>query len=141
MTTETVNGAMIRSITIVDRMAVGLSLLCLVHCLIMPLLLIALPSLAVSMFASESVHLWLIYAVVPSSLFALGMGCRQHRRGQFILIGLAGLSLLILGILVEQLGWDDALEQVFTAAGATLIAFAHVLNFRACGKSADCVCH
>ena len=141
MTTETVNGAMIRSITLVDRMAVSLSLLCLMHCLVMPLLLIALPSLAISVFASENVHLWLVYAVIPSSLFALGMGCRQHRRGLFLLIGLAGLSLLTLGILVEHIGWDHAFEQLFTAAGAILIALAHVLNFRACRKSANCECH
>jgi len=141
MTTETQNGAIIRSISVVDRMAVGFSLLCLMHCLVVPLLLIILPSLATSLFASESVHLWLVYAIVPSSLFALGMGCRQHRRGLFILIGLSGLSLLILGILVEQFGWDHTLEQVFTASGAILIAFAHIFNFRACRKSANCACH
>lgn len=140
MSTEVANGAMIRSVPLVDRFAIGLSALCVVHCLLMPVLVVVSPHLAKSLIGSEALHLWLVYAVIPSSLFALTMGCTQHRRGLLILIGGIGLSFLGLGIAIESTGLSHVWEQIFTVSGAILIAFAHVRNFKHCRQLADCGC-
>lgn len=86
-------------------------------------------------------HLGLVYTVIPSSLFALGLGCKQHRRGLFMLLGIIGVSLLALGIVVELIGVGPVWERLFTFAGALLIAYAHIRNFRQCRKSSDSSCH
>lgn len=135
------SGAVTRSIPLVDRFAIGVSLLCLGHCLLLPVLLVILPSMSAQLIAGENVHLWLIYIVIPSSLFALGMGCKQHGRWSFIAIGLCGLSFLILGVCIDFIGLKNIWEQVFTVLGALLIAFAHGRNFQKCHKSLDCSCH
>jgi hypothetical protein len=135
------SGAMTRSISWADRFAIGLSLSCLAHCLVLPVLLVILPSINSSLIAGENVHLGLIYIVIPSSLFALGMGCKQHRRQFFLAIGMCGLSFLILGTCVEMIGLKPIWEQVFTTLGSLLIAFAHVRNFQTCHKSTECLCH
>ena len=120
---------MARSVPWVDRFSITLSTLCIMHCLLLPLLLIGLPSLAQTFLSNEALHLALVYAVIPSSLFALGMGCRQHQRSFFLVIGLLGLGFLLFGIAVEPIGIDHLWEKVFTVVGALLIAFAHVRNF------------
>jgi len=139
MPTDSVNGAIIRSVPFVDRFAVSVSVLCLAHCLLLPILIVALPTLGQSIIASETVHLWLVYAVIPTSLFALGVGCKQHKRFSFMLFGLLGLSFLVLGVAVESIGLDHHWEQPFTVTGALFIAFAHIRNFLECRKS-SCKC-
>ena len=140
MTIELTNGAIGRTVPLVDRFAIGLSALCVAHCLFMPLLLLALPSLTASILGGETMHLWLVYTVIPSSVFALSMGCKLHQRGVFMIIGLLGLSLLVVGLAVETLGLDHIWEKVFTVSGALVIAFAHVRNFQQCRESKKCNC-
>lgn len=140
MTTLTLNGAITRSVPLVDRFAISLSILCLVHCLLLPVLFVMLPSLGTSLLGSESMHTWLVYAVIPSSLFALGMGCRKHRRGSFILLGMIGLGFLLLGIAIEEVSLSEIWEKLFTVFGALLIAFAHFRNYQLCRASKSCGC-
>ena len=123
-----------------DRFSIGLSALCILHCLLMPLLLVALPNLGKSLIDSETLHLCLVYAVIPLSLFALGVGCTQHRRGLFIALGVFGLGFLVLGVAVEAMGLRHLWEQLFTVLGALFIAFAHLHNFRQCRTSRACAC-
>lgn len=122
-----------------DRFAIGLSALCIVHCLVLPVILIVLPSIGLSFISNELTHLILVYAVVPSSIFALGVGCTQHRRRLFLLIGAVGLSFLGLGLAVESLGMNPFFEKLFTVSGALIVAYAHFRNFKSCRES-DC-CH
>ncbi|WP_163831461.1 MerC family mercury resistance protein, partial [Proteus mirabilis] len=49
-----------RTIDLVERAAVGASLLCLVHCAGLPLLLAALPALSRMVAIPEALHLWLL---------------------------------------------------------------------------------
>lgn len=138
---ELTNGALTRSIPWVDRFSIGISLMCLAHCLLMPVLLVILPSTQVLLIAGENTHLWLVCMVIPSSLFALGIGCKQHSHLSFMMIGLCGLGFLILGLWVELIGLQHHWEQAFTMVGALFIAFAHVRNFQMCHRSTDCPCH
>ena len=135
MQTKPLNGAMIRSVSFVDRFAIGVSALCIAHCLLLPILLVALPILGQSFLGSESLHVLLVYAVIPSSLFALSVGCSQHKNTSFMLLGILGMTFLVLGISVEILGLDHHWEQRFTLIGALLIAFAHVRNFQKCREA------
>lgn len=135
------NVTLTRSIPWVDHFAIGASLLCLAHCLLMPVLLVVIPSMTASIITGESVHVWLICIVIPSSLFALGVGCRQHGRRSFLIIGLSGLSFLILGACAELMNLKHTWEQTFTVVGSLLIAFAHLRNFRMCQKTRSCSCH
>jgi len=136
----TISTTTIHTVSWVDRLAICISTSCLIHCLFLPMLLIVLPNLGASVIASETFHLWLVYAVIPSSLFALGMGCMQHKRGSFLLIGLSGLSFLILGASAESIDLSPIYEKLFTVIGALVIAFAHIRNFRACRQSQSCAC-
>ena len=58
-----------------DSLGVLLSGICIVHCLALPLLLALLPFLGGSLLGGHSFHEYLLLAVLPVSLVALGLGC------------------------------------------------------------------
>ncbi len=111
----------------IERAAVGASLLCLVHCLALPLLIAALPALSNILAMPESIHLWILAFAVPTSLLALLTGRARHGAIWPVVIGIAGLALLALGTLV----WGKtAAETPITVAGSLSLALAHILNWR-----------
>lgn len=109
-----------------DKAAIGLSMLCLVHCLILPFLLLVLPPLAgLLVLSDEAFHEWLLIAVIPISVLALGFGYVRHKSGLVVGLGFVGCTLLVLAtILGEQRG-----ETLFTVLGSMLITYAHLRNY------------
>lgn len=121
-----------------DSVAIGLSSLCIIHCLAAPLLVVLLPSLTVIQFEDEIFHLGLLLAVVPISLISLGLGCKQHKRIGVLALGAIGIVVLVSALFVESLPNGETLEKVLTVAGALIVAFSHFLNFRYCRAQRDC---
>ena len=72
---------------ITDKMAIGLSVACAIHCLFLPVVILMLPSIAALNLDNEAFHLWMVIAVIPCSIYALSLGCKQHSRYQFIVLG------------------------------------------------------
>lgn len=123
-----------------DKLAIGLSAACAVHCLILPLFILAIPQIAVSVVASEDFHLWMVFFVLPISIFALTMGCRQHQRYRLLIPGVSGLLLLVIAILVGEDLMGEWGEKSLTLAGSILIAFGHYHNYRLCQEVDNCHC-
>lgn len=111
-----------------DGMAIGASALCLAHCLILPLILLLVPTLALVLTIPESFHLWVFLFAVPSSAVALWIGFRRHRRETPVLLAMAGLSLLAAGLFAAP---SPQAETMLTVFGSILLSAAHVLNWRA----------
>ncbi len=98
-----------------DLSAIGLSGLCLVHCLALPVLAAILPVFG-SWARAEWVHAVFIAIAAPLSAGALWLNSRGERRPMGLYIAaLAGLALLALG----AGGWPKpALETPITVAGS-----------------------
>ncbi len=109
-----------------DGAAVLLSALCLVHCLLLPLIVAGLPLLA--QFSDGHLHAQMLIVVVPLSVVALGLGFRGHQNRRIIAIGATGLLLLIVGATLahEYLGIFS--DRLLTTAGALVLAMAHYHN-------------
>lgn len=97
-----------------DKSAIGLSALCMIHCLLLPLLLILVPSLAVLGLDDESFHLWMVIAVVPTSFYALTLGCKQHKRYRFLSTGFTGLAFLVCAVVFGESMLGEVWEKFFT---------------------------
>jgi MerC mercury resistance protein len=117
---------------ILDRFAIGLSSLCLVHWLATPLLLLLLPAVSLTFAFPDSFHLWMLLTAIPVSLFALRSGHRYHGQMLPTLLAFTGLCLLGYGAMFVA---TANLELAVTASGALFLAGAHLWNARLIGAS------
>lgn len=119
----------------IDKAAIGLSLVCAIHCLLLPIAVVMLPALAGTTIGDERFHQWMLWAVIPFSLFALTMGCRRHRDLRVLIPGLPGLALLTLSVLFGHDLLGQAGEKIASLTGASLIAISHLRNHALCRRS------
>lgn len=121
-----------------DKAAIGISALCLVHCLVLPVALALIPSVALlSTLNDEMFHLALVALVLPTSLVALTLGCKRHRNWGVLTLGVAGILVLLVTAILGHDYLTEFQEKAFTVLGAILVAASHVQNFRLCRKT-DC---
>ena len=130
-----------------DRLGMGMAMVCAVHCLLTPILVVLLPIIATSFWVDRSFHLWMLAIVAPMTAFSFFMGCRKHHDGLLILLAGVGLVLLITGISVGCSSCDShnhahsifdldsfphSLESLLTTLGGLILVIAHFRNFRLC---------
>jgi hypothetical protein len=108
-----------------DGIAISASLLCLAHCVALPLFAASLPALGIFVTHSLLVHVALLALALPLGLWALARG--RHRAGWSpLVLGLTGFTLMGVALLSAPLP-----ERLFTVAGVSLVAIAHWRNWRA----------
>lgn len=111
-----------------DLAGLALSSACLLHCMALPLALVAAPSLAVWLGETETTVHWLLFALAAViSGGALYAGFRRH--GVVLVIVVGGLGLLVMAVAAGHL-FGVALEAALTLVGAGILALAHVVNLR-----------
>ncbi|MCH2174046.1 MerC domain-containing protein [Myxococcota bacterium] len=115
-----------------DAIGIGGSLLCIGHCLILPVSLVVGMIIPVSFAEDEFLHGALLWAVVPAAMLAFAIGCLHHKDRRVLLLGATGL----LALATAFTGLHDAISQsaerwIAVAASGLLIG-AHVRNFRLC---------
>jgi len=115
-----------------DKVAIGLSLLCMLHCLALPLIIVLLPSLVALYLNNEAFHLWMVLIVIPISVYALTVGCKRHKQYQLLVIGLMGLTCLIVAVAFGESFLGESWEKVLTTMGAMIITYGHYKNYRLC---------
>ena len=106
-------------------MAVGLSGLCVLHC-VLSVLLVAALSLSGTFLADPRIHEFGLIGAVLLAAIALRQGYARHRAKGPAIVGLGGLALMTAGLFAPH-GW---LEVVVTIAGVSVLAFAHLMNSR-----------
>lgn len=127
---------------ITDKLAIGLSLMCAIHCLALTTLLAILPSIVALQLENEAFHLWMVAAVLPSSVYALTLGCKEHKRYRLLIWGSIGLALLVMALILGEERIGETGEKFLTLLGTGFVAVAHWFNFRLCRtqKEIDCAC-
>ena len=112
-------------------MAITLSGLCLVHCLLLPFVIVALPLLA--QFNETHLHAQMLIVVVPVSLFAFAIAFRRHRNKAIIAWGIAGIAILFIGCTVAHANYGKLADSLLTVAGSIVLATSHFFNNRLTG--------
>lgn len=111
-----------------DGAAIGASLLCLIHCVGLPILFALMPAMAtLGLPSAEWLHLALLLTAVPMSSIALVGGYRRHGWIVPLALGFCGLVALTAGLAMASI---PAAETVFTVAGSLSLASAHLGNWR-----------
>jgi len=112
-----------------DRIAIALSGVCIVHCLAVPLLAAVLPIAFAGLDEDLHFHEWMLWGVVPTSLFGLGMGLRYHRRKWIPTLGAVGLVIVAYAAIVAHGAWAWWQELSLSIIGSVLLVAAHWRNF------------
>lgn len=113
-----------------DRVAIALSTICIVHCLAMPVLIAVLPVAALAIGGDGHFHSLMLWFVVPTSVLGFGLGLRVHRRIDIVAMGAVAIAALAAAALWGHSAWDPSLEVTANVAASVLLAAAHWRNFR-----------
>jgi hypothetical protein len=109
-----------------DRLAMGLSGLCAVHCVATAVLL-ALVASAGGLLGKPIIHeVGLTLAMILGTI-ALGRGIREHGFILPSLVGVVGLAIMGYAMTLHETGF----EPVFTILGVSVLALGHRLNMLA----------
>ncbi len=114
--------------SVADRAAIGVSMLCLIHCLLLPVAIALLPAAAGWLDVPERFHLLAIAVAVPISGIAIVAGYRRHGFAVPGLMALIGLALIALGAVA---GFRSVVETIVTVLGGLILAFGHLYNWKA----------
>jgi hypothetical protein len=120
------NQTPVKSTDWLDGTAIGLSGLCMLHCLALPILVGALPML--TPFTEGHLHAQMLYFAIPLSVVAIGIGFARHRDPRVVLAAVAGLGLLVTGATVAHGSLGIIADRLFSVSGAVVLAAAHLWN-------------
>jgi hypothetical protein len=107
-----------------DRMAIGLSGLCVVHCLATSVLL-ALVASAGSMLGADWIHEVGLGLAMIMGAIALGRGVLEHGYSMPSAVGGLGLGVMAGALTLPHNGT----EAVYTVVGVGILALGHRLNY------------
>jgi len=120
-----VTAAVERPVDIAEGFTIFGALLCLVHCLFLPIVLAWMPLLSRSTNLGINLHLWVVCIAGPVSAWLLISAVRQYKR-IIVSVGMSGLALLILALLWPLTTQQETLVSV---AGSVMLAGAHLGNW------------
>ena len=139
-----------------DSLAISISMICAVHCLLTPVLVVFLPIIATTFWVHEDFHMWMILFVVPTTSAAVFMGCRKHKDKAVLILSTIGLTFLVSIAVYETMFHSNlalqehahcaqcaarsrgnflAASTLVNVLGGILLASAHVRNYLLCRQS------
>lgn len=118
----------VKSPEILDKAAVALSGLCLLHCLALPLVIVLLPFL--NEVAVDQWHAPMLLVVIPVSVFAFALGFRRHGNRSVLTTGAVGMLLMVIGGTLAHYFLGLTADRLLTITGAVVLAAAHYRNSR-----------
>lgn len=118
-----------------DKIAISFSVVCALHCLLLPIVVIFLPSISATFLGTEDFHKTLLYFVIPSSIIALSLGCKMHGKYEVYSYGFFGIGALLFASFFGHDYLGEVGEIFLTLIGAGIVSLGHYKNQKLC---ADC---
>ena len=118
--------------TSLDKIALGTSIFCAIHCLFLPVILLLFPTINLGQLGDESFHSMLLYVIIPISIIALLLGCNKHKRYFILLYGFIGISILSFTATFGHDLFGETLEIIFTLLAASILSYGHLQNQKLC---------
>lgn len=115
-----------------DKMSIGLSMICTIHCITIPLMVIIFPSILVFVqLDHHSIHETLAWIAVPTSAVAAYLGYQNHK-DQLVpfLTAIGAISLLATAFFGHD-AFGEVGEKFATLFAGSILAYAHWRNYSA----------
>jgi hypothetical protein len=117
-------------IRLFDILGMGASSLCMLHCLLMPVVAGFLPLIGARFLDSPDTHRFLAGFVILFCVFAIVPGYFKHRSLKVLLPMLAGLSLVLFATFACEELLGECWELPLISVGNLLVITAHACNRR-----------
>ena len=114
-----------------DKIGIGLSSLCMVHCFLTPIVIALMPAFD-GYLHSTVFHALMAILILPTALFAFVHGYVQHRIRHALVLGVIGVVVIMAALLLPEAIVDQVGHIRMTMVGSVFLMAGHVLNFRAC---------
>ena len=115
---------------LLDRLGATGSLLCALHCALLPVVIAVLPSLGIAIWLGDDFERAFVLFASLLGLFTLIQGYRRHRAVRALGLLVPGLAALWFGIGYEPLHHAVVPHAVIMTFGGTLVGLAHLANLR-----------
>jgi len=109
-----------------DKMGIGVSILCAVHCAILPLIITMLPLLGLEVFANPLLESAIITISLIIGITSLSSAFVQHRNRLPLALMVTGFVSIFTGryLIGENLEW------LFLTSGGLTVAISHYINWQ-----------
>jgi MerC mercury resistance protein len=121
-----------------DAVGVITSSVCVIHCVLFPIVLAFAPTLAHFLPGSETIHRTLAYILAAVGLVAFWAGYKVHRRKLVLLLLAIGILGVTVGAYADFLLRTHIWEVMVTMAGSFFLIAAHSLNRTLCRSCRIC---
>lgn len=116
--------------SLLDRLGATGSLVCAIHCALLPLLIALLPSLGIAIWLGEGFERGFVLFASLLGLSSMVWGYRRHRAVRALGLLLPGLAALWLGVLYAPLHHALLPHAIVMTIGGTFVGLAHLANLR-----------
>jgi len=124
-----------------DMVGMGLSGLCMVHCLVFPLLVSFAPAILRGLPGDDLTHRVLAIGIALAGGLAFRSGYKVHRRGGILALFLVGIALISAAAVLGEPVLSAYGETGITVCGSLLLITAHWRNRSFCRSCAVASCH
>lgn len=118
-----------------DYVGMAVSILCVIHCLLLPVAIFVLPSLVSHLWEEDTVHIVLAVFVIVSAALAFGPSYLQHRNKRPLKWMFAGLALVLFATFAVHDVLGHEWEAPFSVIGGLMLVRAHWINRRGCNHT------
>ncbi|TZF90384.1 MerC domain-containing protein [Cognatilysobacter lacus] len=115
---------------VLDRLGATGSLVCAIHCAVLPVLLALVPSLGIAAWFGDNFEQGFAMFATALGVTTMVWGYRRHRDVRALRLLLAGLAILWFGVLFEALDDMPFVHGLVMATGGGLVGLAHLANLR-----------
>lgn len=116
-----------RMATVVDRIGATASLLCAVHCVLLPFVLTLLPLIGLEFLAGHTFERIFVACASVLAGASILVAYRRHHRPHALVLMIPGVTLLLFGIAID-LDAHVVLHTACVVSGGLLVASAHLTN-------------
>jgi hypothetical protein len=115
---------------LIDRFGALGSLVCAVHCALLPLAIAVLPSLGIAAWLGDGFERGFVIFATLIGLFSVLWGYRRHGAARALGLLLPGLAALWIGTGYDPWHHSLVLHAALMTTGGTLVGLAHFANLR-----------
>ena len=115
---------------LLDRLGAYASLLCALHCALLPVFIAVLPTLGLASLAGDGFEFGFVVFATLLGLFSVVWGYLRHRAARVLTLLIPGLVVLWSAVLYAPLHESVLPHALAMTLGGTLVALAHLVNLR-----------